>query len=224
MPPAPSSPRAESRLPRRGGLTLFELLLVLGVLLVLSTLVIPIVGDRLEQTRDEATRHSLQRLRGVLAGTYHEDMGDLPRPGHAAWSEGRLDHPQLSYLFINPDKHLDGSALTRDYDVTFDPIRRRGWRGPYVLHQGDGFVYTVDVARGFDARYGETGDPAVLDGWGNPIVLQEPTDASATDYDRARHVRLVSAGPNGVLETDPEALIPVQRGDDLVLFLWIAEP
>lgn len=208
---------------RAAGLTLFELLLVMGVLMILGTLVVPMVGDRLGQSREDATRQSLLRLREVIVDTYHGDMNDVPRPGPFSLDAGRLNAPQLVYLFVNPETHGDQNPLTRDYDTTFDPISRLGWRGPYLQHQGDGFVYTVDATRGFDSRYGEPGDPAVLDGWGNPIVLQEPTAAGATEYDLRRHTRLVSAGPNGVIDTDPDVLFPDERGDDLVLFLWIAD-
>ncbi len=210
----------------RRALTLFELLAVMGILLVLATLVVPVVGDRIGQTREEVTRQSLTRLREVIAGTYHDDLDGLPRPGDPALSAGRANHPQLAYLFLNPETHLDGDPLTRDYDTTFNPISRRGWRGPYLLANGGGFAYAVDGVRNFTALYGEPGDPAVLDGWGNPIVLQEPIDPAATAYDRARHARLVSAGPDGVLDTPADVLLPsdAQRGDDLVLFLWIADP
>ncbi len=208
---------------RAAGLTLFELLLVMGILLILGTLVVPVVGDRLGQSREDATRQSLMRVREVITDTYHNDMNDVPRPGSSARDAGRPDHPQLAYLFWNPETHRDEDPLTRDYDTTFDPVSRQGWRGPYLRHQGDGFVYTRDTDRGFDKWYGEPGDPAVLDGWGNPIVLQEPTEPEATEYDRRRHTRLVSAGPNGVIDTDPDVLFPDERGDDLVLFLWIAD-
>ncbi len=217
-------PVGATKCPQHRGLTMLELMVVLGVLLVLSTLVIPVIGSRMEQSQDLATRSSLQRIRETLVDTYMDDLGDLPRPGLGAQQAGRPDHPQLAYLFINPLTHLDGNPTTRDHDVTFDPISRRGWRGPYLLHQGDGFVYSVNPAPGFGPRYGQTGDPAVLDGWGNPIVLQEPMVPGVSDYERRRHARLVSAGPNGVIETDPDQLLPNDTGDDLVLFLWMAMP
>lgn len=210
--------------PQRGGLTMLELMVVLGVLLVLSTLVIPVIGSRMEQSQELATASSLQRIRDMLVDTYLDDLDNLPRPGIGAQQAGRPDHPQLAYLFINPLTHLDGDATTRDHDVTFDPISRRGWRGPYLLHQGDGFVYSIDPGPGFGLRYGQSGDPAVLDGWGNPIVLQEPVVPGMSDYERRRHARLVSAGPNGVIDTDPDQLFPTDTGDDLVLFLWMAMP
>ena len=73
-------------------------------------------------------------------------------------------------------------------------------------------------------EYQSDGDPAVLDTWGAPLVLQRPT--AGTDEQRDQNVRLVSAGPNGVLEADPAQLTPTDlttRGDDLVLFLFVPD-
>lgn len=215
----------------RRGLTLFELMLVLGILLILSTLVIPVVSGHLSQSRKDVTWQSLRRVRDVVMNTFFDDMGQrLPRPGLSGLRAGRMNHPQLCYLFVNPKTHEDDDLLTMEYDTNYDPISRRGWRGPYLQHEGGGFEYAEDEEDeegGFTRRYGETGDPAVMDGWGNPILLQEPDDDGdgLIDFDEARHVRLVSAGPNGIVDTKPDEMFPVlaARGDDLVLFLRIAE-
>ena len=63
--------------------------------------------------------------------------------------------------------------------------------------------------------YGSVDDEVAADPWGNPIVIQIPSN----DF---RYARLVSAGKNGVLETPRDVLTGgsvSQRGDDLVLFL-----
>ncbi len=117
---------------------------------------------------------------------------------------------------------------------------RRGWRGPYVRLDsaraaGAAFPAPGDrrkagdatfAARGFfpsaahlslpadyrdGAVYGFPGEPALLDPWGNPYVLQiPPPQAFATGHgslaevdaeERFRYARLVSAGPDGILST-----------------------
>jgi len=147
----------------------------------------------------------------------------------------------------------------------------RGWHGPYIrvaalvknsapAREGL-YPYPSDrrsaddstfAARGFFPRrpdaaaqpfaYGQGGEPAVGDPWGNPYVLQIPA-AEAFDAPseaaRFRYARLVSAGPDGVLQTpcfsgaSPTAAqrrllrlagrLPdgstAPRGDDLVLFI-----
>jgi len=176
---------------RRPGLTLAELLIVVAVLAVLGSLVLPAVGRYMAEARGDLTRQSLTRLRDVIAETYWQDLGRLPRPNDSVTP----NYPQLRYLFVNPNRNPE------DATVDYDPAYRRGWRGPYVVHR-PGAAYTVNDTANFTNRYGLTNDPAVLDGWGNPIVIQQyPTLLADGCWD----VRLVSAGPNGVLEIDPTA-------------------
>ena len=84
-----------------------------------------------------------------------------------------------------------------------------------------------DATRSF---YGATGDVAVADVWGNPIVLQIPPPEAFTvpgdETIRFHYARVVSAGPDGELETPRDRLAGMasdgstaRRGDDLVLFL-----
>lgn len=170
-----------------------------------------------------------------------------------------------------------------DEFVKWNPERERGWRGPYlrggsaafpardaVRHDGDGTF----AARGFYpdllclrlpidfiggklgcSVYGFPGEPAVMDPWGNPYVLQIPppqafwdrydTNTNLADEVRFQYARVVSAGPDGRLDTpcftvngtndwrittwSEEACRSsrqagrvdgaLNRGDDLVLFL-----
>lgn len=100
-----------------------------------------------------------------------------------------------------------------------------------------------------DRAYGISGEPAVLDPWGNPYVLQvPPAEAWAnaneiSEPDRFRYARIVSAGPDGELQTPCFGTITADdrrdcrlagrrkssrdtatlRGDDIVLFLLRAD-
>ncbi|MBQ7189122.1 MAG: type II secretion system protein [Kiritimatiellae bacterium] len=56
--------------------------------------------------------------------------------------------------------------------------------------------------------YGFPGEPAVMDPWGNPYVLQIPppqafpgSSTNIPDHVRFRFARIVSAGPDGILQT-----------------------
>lgn len=116
----------------------------------------------------------------------------------------------------------------------------RGWRGPYLLAAGaaapadvfpepEGRSNESDATfaeRGFFPKaphlslpdnyrdgyvYGFPGEPALLDPWGDPYVLQIPPAqafvtasgglADVPDEERFRYARLVSAGPDGILAT-----------------------
>jgi type II secretory pathway pseudopilin PulG len=195
----------------RHALTLAELVVVLTILATVSAMVVPMAGSLVADSRDVLTRHSLARLREVIAQTYWQDSGrQLPRPGEVGLAAERVDYPQVRYLFVNPSTNPESTT------VTFDPAYRLGWRGPYLVHNNDS-LYATHIANGFTNVYGENGDPTVLDGWGNPIVIQNP----GTLADGRQDVRLVSAGPDGVLDTPratlTEALTAAVIGDDVVL-------
>jgi type II secretory pathway pseudopilin PulG len=209
---------------KRRGLTLLELLVVLLILIALATIVVPTIGTFGRKSQQVATRENLLRLQELLNDRYWADMDELPRPDLAV-SPTRLNHPQMRYLFVNPDTEDSGPTPGATL------LSERRWNGPYVKHSGA--RYQLDAAKGFVAAYGVgdtagppvvPGDPAILDAWGRPIVLQEPDvdgGIELTDEER-RHTRLVSAGPNGVIDTPLTVLMPtsVERGDDILIFLF----
>ena len=211
----------------RRGLTFLELAIVLAVLSVLATLVLPAVGNFLGESRSDVTRQSLTRLRDVIAQTYWQDrvqktngcwQSAVPQPNPSV-STGRLLFPQLAFLFWNPN--TNPNVANPDTTPDFDPACRCGWRGPYLV-ANNGAIYlfnpATSAATGFTEQYGESGDPTVLDGWGNPIVIQNPGIDPNTG---AQDVRLVSAGPDGVLtmsstiSTATYLATPSLAGDDV---------
>ncbi len=198
-----------------------EMIVVLTILVAVTAGVVALTAPTFtENAKDTATTLSLQELKNLIMGHasqqgYWDDMDEYPRPSALAVSSGhRSNHPQLAMLFVNPDSYTAGGD---EVDTnTFDPATKNGWRKGGYVQQATG-TYTVNVAAGFTALYGNDGDKAVLDGWGNPIVLQEPTGGTATE--KIYSARLVSAGPNGILETDGVNAVPVTTGDDIVLYL-----
>jgi len=186
-----------------------ELVVVIVILAALAALVVPLISNTVGDSQQATTLASMRQLQDVITNRYWSEMDGVLRetdnslvPGfpqaNPLSDEGRTPHyPQLAFLFRSP------SACP-----PFDAVSRRGWHGPYLQHSGGRYTITGS----FTALYGLTGDPAVLDGWGNPIVLQRPTVESA---------RLVSAGPDGILQTDVSVAMPTKTacGDDLVVFL-----
>jgi hypothetical protein len=103
----------------------------------------------------------------------------------------------LVWLFQNPASEYGYSTNATSYNAAAS----LGWNGPY-LSSGMGNYPGVNAnpaARGVAAGpYGNYGDPTVLDGWGNPIVIVLVTDQTGQQY-----YILLSAGPSGILSLTP---------------------
>jgi prepilin-type N-terminal cleavage/methylation domain-containing protein len=220
----------------RRGLTLLELLVVLTILVSLATLIVPMIGSFGRLSQQMGARENLLRLQELLVNQYKANMGELPRPNLAV-SATRKNHPQLRYLFVNPDTE----DLTVSSTVTL--LNGRVWRGPYLLHKGAKYQILADADPTKDPKFTDAyglgdvvdasgtittpGDPTVLDAWGRPIVIQEPCvagDFNPTAEEKT-YTRLVSAGPNGKLDTPETVLMPtkIQRSDDVVVYLYRAD-
>ncbi|MEM6473214.1 MAG: hypothetical protein AAF802_26875 [Planctomycetota bacterium] len=213
------------------GFTVMELLLTLSVLSAVSIVVIPNLIGRQNQAAIETTRRSLETIRRVIVSDYRGDVHErLPYPVVGT----RIQHPQLKYLFHNPEAELAGgsNSLALSLQWSYDGQSGRGWAGPYLDHSSTATVsYRVDATRGFLQAYGEdpdvaTGldDPAPSDAWGNPIILQQPAVVSGGGVHSAInivHARLVSAGPDGEIDTPLNVLNPTAQelDDDLVVYL-----
>jgi len=205
----------------RRGLTLLELLVVLTILIALATIVVPTITTFGRKSQEVAPRENLLRLQDLLVNQYYADMQELPRPNLTV-SSNRTDHPQLRYLFVNPDTE----SIAKTPNATLLSTRR--WQGPYIRHGGT--RYQVDTANGFTTTYGVgdndttgvRGDPAILDAWGRPIVIQEPNDGNAGTTDDKTYTRLLSAGPNGVIDTPLTVTMAnnTTRGDDVLIYLF----
>jgi len=198
---------------------------VLLILIALATIIVPTIGTFGSKSQHVTTRENLLRLQELLDDRYLADMNELPRPSDLVGPPVRQNHPQLRYLFVNPDTE----DITKTPGATLLSVRK--WNGPYVKHGGA--RYQIDAAKNFTEAYGlgdavgppvVRGDPAVLDAWGRPIVIQEPdvSGGYAPTAEERTYTRLVSAGPDGVIDTPLTVLMPtdVQRDDDILVFLF----
>lgn len=127
----------------RSGMTLIELLIVLGLLAGLATLALTTTGDLTARSRYEVTRQRMDRVTlalagdGQRAGRFVSDMGRLPDTLNELWA-GTNTFAALPYTVVVPGfADLEGEL-------------RAGWSGPYMLDSGDAlfdgfgadFVYT----------------------------------------------------------------------------------
>jgi type II secretory pathway pseudopilin PulG len=180
--------------------SLLELVVVMAILTVLAGLVVLEIGNFQERASYATTTTTLNTVRDAINGTsagqgYRQDMRSF------ATTQPTLSLPgTLASLYSPPS----GAAL-------YNPVTRLGWHGPYL--SGDTGSFQTNVGTGFTTNYGAASDPAPLDAWRNPIVIQIPSDPT--------YARLVSAGPDGTIQTPLTVLDPPKsmRGDDVVLFL-----
>lgn len=184
-------------------MTLIELVVVIAILVVLAAGMVPLFNHAADSAQSQAATATMRAVQEAIVGTpgspgYFDDLGAMPRPNLGV-EPGRVDHPQLRYLFINP---ASASAVPN-----FDPRTRRGWRGPYLVSSTG--TYAVDDVDGFTRDFGETGDPSPCDPWGKPLVIQQAVVNGLTVW------QLTSAGPDGNLTT---------TSDNLTLDLQSASP
>lgn len=223
---------------KAGGFTLMELLVVVVILSALAAMVVSQVDSSRENAELTVVRADLQTVSEAVFGSaagkgYLQDMKHVP-----------------GFRSVNFRIH---DLFSASLYPAYDPVADRGWRGPY-LRKSSAVANTDSSRNGLfpasgDRRfngdatflernfytttsasdYGLAGDFAVADPWGNPVVIQVPPpiafSGATDDTKRFRYVRLVSAGPDGVLETPPDRLAgklangtAAARGDDLVLF------
>jgi prepilin-type N-terminal cleavage/methylation domain-containing protein len=191
----------------RQAFSLVELLVVLVILVAVAGLLVPLLtgirisdasGQRAKSPEQITTEASMRHVLEAVMGS--------PQ-GQGYYSDMGALPDAVADLFVRP---ADADA--------FDPVVGLGWRGPYLLQQ------TGQYDGRFGPQYGASGTPTVVDGWGRPLVVQWPT--VGTDTERKLYVRLVSAGPDGLLQTRADVLYPdpaTDRGDDLVLFFRRAD-
>jgi general secretion pathway protein G len=214
-----------SHIRARAGLTLLEIVVVIAVLAIVAGFIIPLLNGFAASSKITTAQASLATIRDAIMGTpdkpgYLSDTGQLPNT--------------LADLFTQPPGM-----------PSFNRDTNRGWRGPYLLNSTgtlssanspQGFIlgapvssYTTPYGALASEPYGNTGDSVIIDPWGNVIFLQWPTSGSSAAQNQ-EFVRLISAGPNGIIDTPQNYLDtavtpslpyppPTVRGDDIVLFL-----
>jgi prepilin-type N-terminal cleavage/methylation domain-containing protein len=205
------------------GFTLLELVVVIVIIAALAGLVVSQVDRSREYAELTVARADLQTVSEAVGGSaagagYLRDMKYVP-----------------GFQPVGLRVHDLFSPSSYPSAATFELETKRGWRGPY-LRSGGLFPASGDRRFAGDAtflerkfyapdgssRYGGVGDSCVKDPWGNPVVIQVPEavafTGAADEAKRMQYLRLVSAGPDGVLDTISNDATAAVRGDDLVLF------
>ncbi len=198
------------------GFSLLELVVVMMVLVATAIIVLPMLkttvatSDGRQATASEiTTRTTLEVLRQAMVG----DQGVMENLAH---EPDALPREVSELVDPQPPGHLQRN---KPQLARFDSIYRIGWRGPYIQPTGKN----------------AEGQPTIIDGWGHEIEMQvDFDDDGQVNAEESRYMRLVSAGPNGRIDTpqDPanmepghhdQALTMSDCGDDLVVFLQVPD-
>lgn len=200
------------------GFSLLELLVVMLILTATALMVIPMFHDlrvvtpqgSSESPVQIATQATMITVRDALIG---ED-GVIESLSHRS---NALPRKINELVQEQPPVHITEAAPELK---SYDPVKKLGWNGPYVSATGKNVL----------------GEPTVVDGWGNELELQIDFDNNGeVDKTEAKYLRVVSAGPNGEIETpaDSENMRPginefneltrSECGDDLVMFLRVPD-
>ena len=186
-----------------------ELIVVLAILVALAGIVVPRLVFTTENARVTTARTSSVEVRDAVLQYWNDCKYDID-----ALSANRriqlidLFRPRVGFQVFNSEV----------------PESDLGWKGAYLEQTGT-YTVTGTTAADFTTAYGQDGDPAVLDPWHRPLVIQEVDPSVRVGY--SRDVRIVSAGPDGVFDIDestPSQLLlsgAVDPGDDVYVTITL---
>lgn len=195
--PCRSGASGASRGRRDGGFTLIELTVVLAVIVTLALVLTPSITNFINDSRVARTRTDTATLAAAVT-QFYKDTGFFPQwaaandggPGVAADRIDLLVSPGNVPLAAAPNTWTTGSTDTiANQFVTNAPeyamktaLSSFGWNGPYVS--------TTIGADAWNNRY------AI-----NVALLESSAGTQTAAGDTKRAVWVISAGPNGLIET-----------------------
>ena len=200
------------------GFSLLELMIVMVILIAMAMIVIPTFTNvqitkpngKLVSPIQIATEATMTTVRKAVVG---ED-GIIENLSHKANALPRQINDLVKTEAPDYIKEMAPEL------AVYDPVIRIGWRGPYLLPTGNN----------------KFGEPTIVDGWGNELELQIDFDNNGQiDQNESKYARVVSAGPNGKIDTpadtqnmepgsdDAKHLTRSECGDDLVMFMRVPD-
>ena len=180
----------------RKAFTIMEMVVVLGVLAALAGLSIPLLSGTHSIAATSTTQSTLREV-SRATNMYWADCKFLMLDGvtTVATESTRF---QVRWLFRNPQ--TDSSSKSYNINTTI------GWNGPYLLYP-----------TGSPLQFG---DVATIDAWNHAITIQDVSSTSTP-----RDVRIVSGGPNGLIDIPANvftsSLDASNTGDDLYVALQL---
>lgn len=179
------------------GFTLIEVVVVVAVIAILAAVLTPYITKYIDDSKVAKARNEVQVIAAAMTNAY-KDLGRWPNRNTASANYDGLYTGTVtpSTAFINSAtgwpvagalwNSLDTHLVTNDH--TYDNTSDTKWRGPYAI--------TLPA------------DP-----WGNPYVINAADFTAATTPPTP--VWVLSAGPNGVIDTPIATGTTAPVGDDI---------
>jgi prepilin-type N-terminal cleavage/methylation domain-containing protein len=203
------SPHAARRSSSHGGFTLVEVIVVLAVLLLLTGIAVPLLSGYTEDGRRVRAESEVKTIAAAML-SFYKDVGTYPARSGAGTNN------QLYTLFTGPTMPATNPFATNHQWSTWAMSSARGDLADNHLNlnrpqgQVEGAYPTSGTMR-WRGPYFAGSTP--LDPWARPYVINviSAFQTHATNYKR---LWVVSAGPNGQLETSANATATTELGGD----------
>jgi len=194
----------------RAGFTLVEVVVVIAVVALLAAILAPLIAKNIDDAKLARAENEAQVLAAGLAAFY-KDVGRWPTMdatstynGVTQLATGNAVNPGTAIASNGWDSDTTGAAIdylenhlynnTPKGAAAYPTTGKRAWRGPYI-------------------------NEAPLDPWGTPYMVNiEATDTTSA----VEKGFVISAGPNGVMDTTEAALrATVPAGDDIAVSFYV---
>lgn len=158
---------SRSAFDNRAGLTLLELVVVLGILAVLSTLAVRSLEPIADQARYDYSKNLIEDLREAIAGPKRTSAARVSQTVNCYISDTGAFPTSLNDLLVRPVAVINRAAQSfdSDRDSVNDITLSSGWNGPY-LSLGPGATTVVD-GWGFDPDLTESSGNLTITSFGS---------------------------------------------------------
>lgn len=184
---------------RRGGFTLIEVVVILAMIAILGAIITPFIMKYITDSQIARAKNEAQVVAAAVTNAY-KDLGRWPNRINAATNYGGL---------------FSGPAAGTPPAAFFGAAT--GWAAPgaawnqldtHLVQNGQGYP-----AAGDNKWAGPYATQLPTDPWGRPYVINAANFTSVVVPPIP--VWVLSAGPNGVVETNIAAATTVTGGDDV---------
>jgi prepilin-type N-terminal cleavage/methylation domain-containing protein len=176
-------------LPSRAGFSLLELVVVLLILVLLAGTLAPMYGSRIERAREARCSTELKVIAEAF-NLYYEDVRAWPHDADLA-----------------PRALANETRPLERYECLYTNVFSKGtWEGPYLAK-------SYKPSSSANARVcGASPDQGFRDPWGRPYqVVYAAVGSSSAPFGA---IAVLTAGPNGTIESTTAQLANAQTGGD----------